>query len=698
MTPSRPIAWMFATIFGAWASLPIDAASVPPTVPASVLIHSVIGDPGDNLDTFNPVLTGVADRCREATVGIIAPDGSMGSGVIVSEDGLILTAAHVLPKAGGDIVIVLRDGRQVAGKALGLNHDIDSGMARITVKGKYPAAPIAKSHTMWEGDWCIAFGHGGGVQTDRPAPMRLGRMLHVTSKTKSIRWLTTDCTVISGDSGGPLFDLQGNVIGIHSNIGMSVLVNRHVPISAYHAQWDELAEEGKEISDPPKPKAPLIPGLEALPGTIEREIARRLANNDIDFKSQLDAMRDSNGRIELTPEQAARLLGRDDLIEEVRAYQAKLAERQRRTDEIDKINGQTKDDKTPSAVSQRSELTRRMILKKKRERMLDNIAEDLRKTHGKIADHVLARFQPAVSSAGANTVEIICRGQVVALGTVVREDGYIVTKASEIAGPTRVRLQGQEHTARIINGNGPNDLALLKIEADQLTPVRWISETPVLGSLLVMPGADQQPMAMAVVSVDARPISRRVNNVHVEKPAKPFLGVAGLQADAEKRGVRIGSVEKDGAAAKAGLQKGDIVNQIDGEAVESVAQFVQSIQNAKVGDQIKLTILRGDETLELTAILGERPTLDVPEDEGDDSQSAAQVYSARGGKLSERRTDFPVALTHDAVIWAPQVGGPVLNTDGQAVGINIARYGRTATYAIPAEHARQVIEQMMRGR
>ena len=80
------------------------------------------------------------------------------------------------------------------------------------------------------------------------------------------------------------------------------------------------------------------------------------------------------------------------------------------------------------------------------------------------------------------------------------------------------------------------------------------------------------------------------------------------------------------------------------------------------------------------------------------SRSAAQVYSARGGKLSERRTGFPLVLTHDAVIWATDIGGPVLNLDGEAIGLNIARYGRTATYALPAEHAKQAIEAMMHGR
>ncbi|MFK7789331.1 MAG: trypsin-like peptidase domain-containing protein [Phycisphaeraceae bacterium] len=659
-----------------------------------------VNDPGEDLAAFNPILTGVAEQCRLATVGIVIPGGSMGSGVIISEDGLILTAAHVLPKAGGDVVIVLADGTQVAGKALGVNRGVDSGMAQITTEGTYNTAPVANSDTVWEGDWCIAFGHGGGVQTDRPAPMRLGRMLQVTSANKPIRWLTTDCTVISGDSGGPLFDLEGNVIGIHSNIGMSVLVNRHVPISAYHAQWDDLATAGKEINNPPEPKAPIIPGLDALPDTIEREIARRLNDNDEALKQQLEDLRDENGRIELTPEQSATLLGRDDLIEEVRAYQEKLAERQRRTEEIENAGADPDAaNKEPSAVSKRSEITRLMILEKKRERMLDNIAEDLRKTHGKIAPHVLARFEPAVSSAGANTVEILRRGKVVALGTIVRDDGYIVTKASELAGPTRARLNGQEYMARIVNGNGPNDLALLKIDASGLTPVQWADQTPAIGSLLVVPGADQRPLAMAIVGVGARVIPRGVNNVRVAPPDKPFLGVNRLQADEEAQAVRVGKVMPDGAAENAGMQDGDLITQLNGQPTASVADIIRVIQEAKIGDTIKLTIQRGEETLELEATLGKKPTtLNLEPKADDSSKSAAQVYSARGGKLSERRTDFPLALTHDAVIWAPQIGGPVLNTDGQAIGINIARYGRTATYALPADHAKQAIEAMMRGR
>ncbi|MGB0768247.1 MAG: S1C family serine protease [Phycisphaeraceae bacterium] len=682
MTPARRcvlLLAMWAFVFGASPAVAMD-------------------DPAEDLAAFEPRLRGLVERCRAATVGIVIPGGSMGSGVIVDEAGLILTAAHVLPEAGGEIVVVMSDGRQVAGRALGVNRGVDSGMATLIEAGAYPFAPIAEADTVWEGDWCVAFGHGGGVQTDRPAPMRLGRMLHVSSSSSPIRWLTTDCTVISGDSGGPLFDLEGRVIGIHSNIGMSVLVNRHVPIGAYHAQWDALREVGKEIDQPPPPKAPLIPGLDALPDSIEREIARRLNAGDDAFREQLERYRDEAGRIELSPETAAALLGRADLIEEVRAYQAKLAERKRRTDAIADAAGEGKPDKKPSEVSDRIELTRLMILEKKRERMLDSIAEDLRQTHGKIASHVLARFEPAVSAAGSSTVEVLCRGRVVALGAVVRQDGYVVTKASELEGPARVRIGETAYPARVINGDGPNDLALLKIERDGLTPVRWASESAGVGSLLVVPGADRRPMAMAVVGVADRTIPQRVNNVRIEPPAKAYLGIAGLQADVERGGVHIGSVEKDSPAERAGLKKGDRVVELGGEAIDSVATLVERIGEAGVGDRLTLTVERGEETLAIEATLGNRSEAQLARPERDDRESAAQVYSARGGDLSERRTNFPLAMTHDAVIWATQVGGPILDLDGRAVGLNIARYGRTATYALPAEHAQRAIAQMMVGR
>ena len=655
-----------------------------------------------DLSSFSAHLSKLAGPARLATVGIVIPGGSMGSGVIINEEGLILTAAHVLPKEGKPIVIVLHDGTQLKGESLGRNDRVDSAMARIAEPGSYPFAPIAEANTVWEGDWCVAFGHGGGVQTDRPAPMRLGRVLHVSSDTSQTRWITTDTTVISGDSGGPLFNLKGEVIGIHSNIGMSVLVNRHVPISAYHAQWDEMLKPGNEINQPPPIAEPIIPGLDELPDSLERELARRLNEGDTTLREQLEQMRNEIGRINITPEKAAELFGREDLLDDLRAYQDKLAQRKAMTDKIKNADAGGEDpDRPQSAVSRQSQKTRMLIIEKKRERMLGDIAQDLRKTHGKIAEHVLSRFNQAADAAGPCTAQVLSRGKVVALATVVREDGYLVTKASELAGPPRIRLNDQEYRGQVVNGNGPNDLVLIKIDAKGLTPVRWAHTDPRVGSLLVSPSPDRKPLAMSVVGVDARPIPKAVNNLKITADDdKPFLGVVKLETSNQPKGVVIGEVAKDTPAEQAGLEAGDIVTAIGEQPIEEVAQLVNAVHAAKVGQVIQLSVQRGEKSLTLEATLAKRtkPKRAEGNKPRDDSRSAAQVYSARGGDLSDRRTNFPSALTHDGVIWASDIGGPVVNLQGEAVGLNIARYGRTATYALPAEHAKQMIEELMRGR
>lgn len=82
----------------------------------------------------------------------------------------------------------------------------------------------------------IALGHSAGFDANRPPPVRFGR---VVSKGPG-NYLTTDCTLIGGDSGGPLFNLQGQVVGIHSSIGRSLSNNNHAGIDGFQDDWKRL--------------------------------------------------------------------------------------------------------------------------------------------------------------------------------------------------------------------------------------------------------------------------------------------------------------------------------------------------------------------------------------------------------------------------------------------------------------------------
>jgi serine protease Do len=191
----------------------------------------------------------VVKKCTPETVAILIGFGA-GSGVIVSEDGLVLTAAHVITgedlmgkggpyESGKPCTIVLADGKHVKGKTLGVNSDNDVGMVQITDKGpnngKWPFLPVAKSATLKKGEWVVSLGHPGGPKIGRPPVARLGR---IEARTSDI--VRSNCTLVGGDSGGPLFDLDGNVVGIHSRIGLTLAQNIHVPIELFQAQWKQL--------------------------------------------------------------------------------------------------------------------------------------------------------------------------------------------------------------------------------------------------------------------------------------------------------------------------------------------------------------------------------------------------------------------------------------------------------------------------
>ncbi|MFT5526083.1 MAG: serine protease Do [Pirellulaceae bacterium] len=178
----------------------------------------------------------VSSKLLPATVNVQV-GAAQGSGVIISEDGYVLTAAHVGSKPNRDVTFVFPDGRRVSGKTLGLNRTIDAGLMKITQGGKYPFVEMGDSKLVKPGDWCLSTGHPGGLEPGRPPVLRVGRVL---SSDENV--IVSDCTLIGGDSGGPLFDIDGKVIGINSRIGSSLDSNMHVPVLTYKDTWDRLAK------------------------------------------------------------------------------------------------------------------------------------------------------------------------------------------------------------------------------------------------------------------------------------------------------------------------------------------------------------------------------------------------------------------------------------------------------------------------
>ena len=211
----------------------------------------------DELKFMESHFAELAESVFPATVNIQMGQ-SQGSGVVVSSDGYILTAAHVIGSTPGETarITFLVDGKpkQIFAETLGVQAgSVDSGMLKIKegksryigpggidkknrFEGDYPYVEIGISQDLKMGQWVLAVGHPGGIDKTRGLVVRVGRI--IDNRKTSLR---TDCTLVGGDSGGPLFDMNGDVIGIHSRIGQTLADNLHVPADVYSEKWDLMA-------------------------------------------------------------------------------------------------------------------------------------------------------------------------------------------------------------------------------------------------------------------------------------------------------------------------------------------------------------------------------------------------------------------------------------------------------------------------
>ncbi|WP_083912854.1 S1C family serine protease [Rubritalea marina] len=203
--------------------------------------QAVIGAPAprgiEDLKALQNRVQQVVEKNQKATVALNSNEnGAWGSGVVVSADGRILTAAHVVQ--GAEYVsVIFPDGSETKAKVLGANRSKDTAMLQIVRGGEYPYVEIGNSDSLEVGDLLVAMGHAGGYDPLRRPPVRFGRLI----SQNVADFFTSDCTLIGGDSGGPIFDISGKLVGINSSIGFDLKANNHAGISGIKADWDKLA-------------------------------------------------------------------------------------------------------------------------------------------------------------------------------------------------------------------------------------------------------------------------------------------------------------------------------------------------------------------------------------------------------------------------------------------------------------------------
>lgn len=526
-----------------------------------------------------PSVVNLRTRERRAT--------ATGSGVVITPDGLVVTCGHLAKESGKRIIALLPDGTELSGVSLGqADHGtIDCGLVKLDTGGRsLDCAPLGRSSAVEPGDWVLTMGYTQGPPEEaRPALVRVGRVVRSAPGEMLI-----DAPIDAGDSGGPAFTLDGEVVAVNTRCGRQPWQNAATPI-------DRLRERMPEFLDGRDEEEFLVPSV------------------------------DDDGPGEDVP--------------------------------TDFLRGGT--------------------------------------GAGRLAVQRGLPLAEVAAPAMESMLLVTEAGRVRCVATAVDGDGHLVTKRSELPAGWRDGLvdlrdgAGRTREAAVVGTDPVLDLAVLRVGSDgpALPALRWARSRAVRpGQVLLTPRFDEAGPALGFAAIARRESER-------DMASMPYLGVRTEQvavdpaaADGLASGARVDEVVPRSAADAAGLRVGDVVLTVDGEPPVGRAGLRRLLMDRSIGERIELRVLRDGRTDRLEAELARRPS----------SEGGAGTRGNTRTAISAVSSGFGHVLAHDGIVWPEQCGGPVVDLEGEAVGINIARYDRTATHALDPKTVMKAVERIIR--
>lgn len=204
----------------------------------------------------------------------------LGSGFIISNDGFILTNNHVVDGAD-DIKVKLSDGREFKAVVKGNDEKLDLAVLKIAAKGALPFAELGDSDAIQVGEWVMAIGNPFGLNQTVTAGI-VSAMGRVIGSGPYDDFIQTDASINMGNSGGPLFNADGKVIGINTAIiqgGQGI--GFAIPINMAKGVLPQLEEKGKVTRgwlgvaiQPVTPELALSFGVEGEKGALIADVTK----------------------------------------------------------------------------------------------------------------------------------------------------------------------------------------------------------------------------------------------------------------------------------------------------------------------------------------------------------------------------------------------------------------------------------------
>ncbi|MGJ8723334.1 MAG: trypsin-like peptidase domain-containing protein [Roseibacillus sp.] len=608
------------------------------------------------LPTLQGQIWPVVEQAHKTTVAVGAM-GATGSGVVVTADGIVLTAGHVVTnmetgEVAETVSIQFDDGEEFQAEVLGMNRSHDAAMLQLIGEGPWAFSPLGSSAAIRPGTWVVATGHPSGYDALRAAPVRFGR---VVSKSAD-HFFGSDCVLFGGDSGGPLFDLEGKVVGIHSWIGEDVQTNTHAGISGFVGDWEKMkaGDQWGKLEPPPSLK-------EGTP--------------------VLGVMFNGNAR------------GRSVRLDAVLAESAAEVAGLREGDLILRVDGEPVDGARFKRYLQRLQAGDEVVLDVQRgqEELITRVqlgtvtalpfvtqrGQDLLETQ---AREFFGAFEEVTDELGNGVVRVFANAKQVGFGTVWNGT-KVLAKWSEIKKAkalTGVDSDGREFALQVLEIFAAHDLVLLKMPAGvELRSIPLQGIPARAGTLVAAVRPDGVAEGIGVISVAERSLL---------VSSRGFLGVE-LDIDYDAGGVLVRSVENSSAAEEAGVLAEDVISAVDGRKIDSFQELRTVLSRAGANQEVVLSVRRRTGPLELTAKLKpKRP-------DGISLSRRERMMNRMDERgLSDVRDRFPSVLQTDMTISPEETGLPVVDSDGRLVGIVLARAGRVKTFLLPVSAIAGLVE------
>ncbi len=172
---------------------------------------------------------------------------SLGSGFIIEEDGIVITNNHVI--AGADDILIKVNAKEYNAKVLGADPYMDVAVLKIETKDKFTPVKFGNSDNARVGDWVVAIGNPFGLGGTVTSGIVSARNRDI-GMTRYDDFIQTDASINVGNSGGPLFNLKGEVIGINTAIiapgqSGSIGIGFAIPANAASKVIDQLINYGE---------------------------------------------------------------------------------------------------------------------------------------------------------------------------------------------------------------------------------------------------------------------------------------------------------------------------------------------------------------------------------------------------------------------------------------------------------------------